>query len=282
MISHTDGMDLENGETDMVREPMVEGIFYPAEPNELTAEIRQLLSQSAVLPQTVHAITSPHASLEFAGRIMADAFKTAAGRSPERIIIIAPCFHCRENAIFLPESPVFRTPIGESRVDMEMVQSLLETSTIMHQNDVPHLQEHAIEVQLPFIHYLFPKARIVPILMGSAHESVFRALVAGLTLCLDDADRPDLVVISANLTGVLDQSRAARDAERIIDLVTSGNHDGLLEQASHSEPHSENNGPLAIAAWLASEYDAQVVARTNSLTVHYDTTNVVEYGALAF
>jgi AmmeMemoRadiSam system protein B len=274
-------MDSDSGDTGMVREPMVEGIFYPAEPAELTAAVRQLLSQANALPQHVRAILSPHASYEFAGQLMANAFKTAAGQPPERVAIIAPCFHSRENAIYLPESPVFRSPIGESRVDMEIVDSLLETSTLIQKNDLPHLQEHAIEVQLPFIHYLFPQATIVPILMGSTQESVFRALVAGLTLCLGDGGA-ELLVISANLTGVLDQSRAVREAARTIDLVTSGNYAAFFEQTGRAEPANENNGPLAVAAWLALEYDAQVIARSNSLTVHYDSTNVVEYGALAF
>jgi AmmeMemoRadiSam system protein B len=274
-------MDFESGETGMVREPMVEGIFYPAEPEELTAAVRQLLSQSQALPQKVHAIVSPHASYEFSGQLMADAFKTAAGQSPDRVVIIAPCFHCRENAIYLPESPVFRSPIGESRVDMEVIESLLETSTLIQKNDLPHLQEHAIEVQLPFIQYLFPQAAIVPVLMGSTHEAVFRALVAGLTLCFGEGCA-DLVVVSANLTGVLDQSRAVREAARTIDLVTSGNYSALFEQSGFPESSNENYGPLAVAAWLALEYDAQVIARSNSLTVHYDSTNVVEYGALAF
>ncbi len=275
-------MDNENGEMDMVREPMVDGIFYPADRAELTGAVQHLLSQSLALPQSVTAIVSPHASFEFSGKTMAEAYKVAAGQKPDRIVIIAPCFHSRETALYLPESPVFRTPLGQSRVDSEFLGNLLETSTLIQKDDLPHLQEHTIEIQLPFIQYLFPETSIVPLLMGNAHESVFRALVAGLSICLPEASGDTLIVISANLTGVQDQSRASRDAERMIDLIINGDYQEIIDLAQRNEILDENVGPLAFAAWFSTEHEATVIARTSSLSVNCDTTNVVEYGALSF
>ena len=274
-------MHTEEEDTELVREPMVEGIFYPADSQQLTSQIGQFFSQSSAVPQISQLIVSPHGSHDFSGKIMAAAFKSAAASTPKRVVIIAPCFHSRESAVFVPESMIFRTPLGDSRVDMQMINELLETSTLIQKNDLPHLQEHTIEVQIPFIQYLFPQAAIVPILMGSSSEMVLKTLIAGLTICLPAIQPDNLIVVSANLTGILDQSRASRDAEKMIDMVTSGNWQGLLDAVDRNEIMDENAGPLALAAWFAQEYEAQVVARSNSLSVHYDTTNVVEYAALA-
>jgi AmmeMemoRadiSam system protein B len=273
-------MDLEGDMIELVREPMVEGIFYPAETKELETRLGRLFSQAVNVPQNCELIVSPHASLEFSGPVMAAAFKSAAAAAPRRIFIVAPCCHSREPAIYLPESALFRTPGGDSRVDMATVQELLETSTLIQKNDLPHLQEHAIEVQLPFIQYLFPKAGIVPILMGNASERVVRTLISGLTICLPEIGPDNLLVVSANLTGILDQNRAMRDAQKMLDLVTRGDWAGIVESVARNEIMDENAGPLAIAAWYARERDPQVVARSNSLSVNYDTTNVVEYAAL--
>ena len=165
-------MEIDDVPGKMVREAMVEGIFYPADRPELIATIQALLANSRILPGKSRLIVSPHGSFEFSGAIMADAYKAVSACQPQRILVIGPCFHKKTSSIYLPESGLFRTPLDESPVDQQFIDALLDTSTVIVQNDLPHLEEHSIEVQLPFIQYLFPQVPIVPILLGGSSDRI--------------------------------------------------------------------------------------------------------------
>lgn len=274
-------MAFEDPETPMIRDAMVDGIFYPADRPELSATIQALLSHSGALPGLARLIVSPHGSFEFSGGVMADAFKTAAAGHPARIVVVGSCFHQDQALAYLPESSLFRTPLGDSRVDGEAVSALLETSTNIIRNDLPHLQEHTIEVQLPFIQYLFPEAPIVPVLIGSPAPSVFSALTNALAMVLPRLAGSSLVVVSSNLSAVLDRKLAHREADLALNMVLTGQSDAMLDLAQRHELSAENAAALAVAAFFAQDNDTQIIARSSSLPIHYDPTNVVEYAALA-
>lgn len=259
---------------------MVEGIFYPADRPELISTIQGLLTNSRMLPGKSRLIVSPHGSFEFSGAIMADAYKSVSASNPQRVIIIGPCFHKNSLSIYLPESKVFRTPLDESAVDMDFVSAMMDTSTVISQNDLPHLQEHSIEVQLPFIQYLFPHVPVVPILLGSSSDIVFRSIIAALSLALGDQANHSLIVISSNLSSVLDRQQAHRESEIFLDMITSGKSSELIAAANRNEISKEIASVLAVVAHYAHDAEISIVAQDSSLSVHYDPTNVVEYAAL--
>jgi len=77
-----------------------------------------------------------------------------------------------------------------------------------------HREEHAIEVQVPFIQEVFPRAKIVPILMGRPTSETVHALSAALRKCLPGTR--SLVVASTDLSHFLAHEDAfARDKETI-------------------------------------------------------------------
>jgi len=274
-------MDNDSTPEVMVREAMVEGIFYPADRPELISTIQGLLSNSRILPGKARMIVSPHGSFEFSGAIMADAYKTVSASHPQRILVIGPCFHKNSPSIYLPESGLFRTPLDESPVDLAFVNAMLDTSTVIVQNDLPHLQEHSIEVQLPFIQYLFPRVPIVPILLSGSSEIVFRSIISALSIVLRDQIDLTMIVISSNLSTVMDRGQARRESEIILDLVTGGKSAELIAAANRNEISGENVAALAVMAYFARDGEISIVAQGSSLSVHYDPTNVVEYAALA-
>jgi len=62
----------------LIREAMVEGILYPADPAQLRSEVTAMLSGKDRLSPPPKVIVCPYASYEFAGDIMASAFAAAA------------------------------------------------------------------------------------------------------------------------------------------------------------------------------------------------------------
>jgi AmmeMemoRadiSam system protein B len=107
-------------------------------------------------------------------------------------------------------------------VDFELNQELASCSTLFEINDSPHLQEHSIEVLLPFIRYSFPSVPIIPILMGSSRYTLISALARALRIVLEHRMEKLLLVISCNLSKDKDEIRSRLQAEECIRLLQEG------------------------------------------------------------
>ena len=59
----------------------------------------------------------------------------------------------------------YQTPFGEAEIDMEVAGRLLESGVFL--DEKCFLGEHSVAVQAIFIKYLFPNAKIVPLLLSS-------------------------------------------------------------------------------------------------------------------
>jgi AmmeMemoRadiSam system protein B len=148
-------------------------------------------------------IIAPHGAWEISGPLAGAAFATAAGRtggkSPSRVVIMGPIHDKREDGLFLSNSHSFETPLGNIPVDTEISEALESCSPLFEVNDIPHLQEHSLEVLLPFVKYCFPRASIVPILMGQPRAPVIAALAYALNIVIEPILEDTLLVVSFNL-----------------------------------------------------------------------------------
>ncbi|MBN1243956.1 MAG: AmmeMemoRadiSam system protein B [Spirochaetales bacterium] len=196
----------------MVREATAAGIFYPEAPGALVEALRALFDASADPAPGARAILSPHGGFPWSGKLSALAWKAAKGRRVSTALIIAPLHGADESRIWIPESAEFQTPIGDIATDLPLLREIESCGTVFEESDIPHLLEHGIEVQLPFLHTLFPGAKVAPLLVGSPSPAVFSSLVSALDLII--AERLDelLVVASSDLSSVPRNAEAGRNA----------------------------------------------------------------------
>ncbi len=157
------------GEESSVRPPAVASQFYPGDSTTLRKAIDQFM-QNALTPteESPLAIVVPHAGYIYSGQITADAFRQAAGTPYDTIVVLGtnhtvPGFH----KIALSPAAAFKTPLGSAPVDREVIQRLLKESPDCTADAQPHAREHSIEVQVPFLQTIFPKAQIVPAVVGA-------------------------------------------------------------------------------------------------------------------
>lgn len=233
-----------------LREATVAGIFYPEDPDELRSRVRSLLEAAKPPFSDARAIVSPHAGLDYSGDLTALAWKAASGLSPKVVAILAPMHRAEESLVYLPESELFDTPLGPAEVDYELIEELRDCGTLFSVNDIPHLEEHSVEIQLPFMRHLFPEARLVPILLGKASPAVVKALGAALGIVLGPIADELLVVISSNSASGPDDAEVRARNARILRLVESGDAKALLEAGA--EPAGPICGAGCIASFLSS------------------------------
>jgi hypothetical protein len=236
---------IENSGSAKLREAVVSGIFYPEDPNALRAAIETELGMSSSKRDRAAAILSPHAAYEYAGAVAAAAWAAASDRVPSTVVLLAPYHRAEESAVWLPEAEFFQTPLGDVPVDRAYVEELETCGTLFRQNDIPHFEEHGIEVQLPFLQVLFPKASVVPVLLGKPAPSAVDSLAKALSLVFTDSRESVLFVVSTNFAGHPSAEEASRRFDRVLTHIASGDDESLYEEYRSETPDMCGVGCLA-------------------------------------
>lgn len=221
---------MEPNPKEKVREPIVEGLLYPEDPTR----VKDLLIGYGVSildqPGSSIGILTPHAAYDRCGMLIARAFRAVEKRQVDRAILIGPVHREEEDTIFLPQSTHFRTPLGNLPVDIEAVEALFSSGTKFLKNDIPHLEEHCLEIQLPFLAYHFPGVKILPILIGKPSVSLIQLLAHSLKTTFSSQWDKIILIITSNGSRVTTQEEAEKEADRFLDLIHKHEWKTILQE----------------------------------------------------
>lgn len=155
-----------------VRKPVVAGQFYPQDSKELKNTIKGYFDNVKSLPETkgeILGIISPHAGYIFSGQVASYSYKFLSQYKIENpiIILIGQSHNYRLNKPALYPKGSFLTPLGEVQIEEKFVEELLKEKDCFESLPQAHIPEHSLEVQIPFLQYIYSKFTIVPILVSS-------------------------------------------------------------------------------------------------------------------
>jgi len=276
-----------------VREPAVAGKFYPESATRLKLAIEKFLQDAVpVQVQKPIAIIVPHAGYIFSGQICADGFKQVSNQKYD-VIVVLGTNHTSANfqKISLYPGDGFRTPLGTAPVEKNIVSSLLKADPADCSLDKSlHESEHSVEVMVPFIQVVFPKAKIVPVVVGSPDMEMCARFGQALAKVLKN--KKALIVASSDLS----HYPAAQDAN-IVDRETLAAIAKLDHTAfraivqAHRDKNIPNLGtsacgeaPILVAIAAAKSLGAthgEVISYANSGdTSVSNRSRVVGYGAV--
>jgi len=262
-----------------VREAVVDGLFYPAAPGALRAQVVDYLAGMVAADDAERVppklLITPHAGYEYCGAVAARAYALLARRSARaisRVVLLGPAHRAALDGLAAPRAEAFETPLGRVVVDTAALASLDDLPQVTRSDRV-HEREHSLEVQLPFLQTLLgSRFTLVPLVVGAAGAEA----VAQVLERLWGGDET-LIVISSDLSHYLpyEQAQAADQAtaRRILALDA-----GLA-------PH-EACGAAAINGALLAARRHGLVPRLLDLRNSGDTAGdrdrVVGYGAIVF
>ena len=202
----------------MIRQPAVAGRFYPYSKPDLERELERCVSRSA-FPKEVIGLIAPHAGYLFSGSCAGKAFGMVA--IPESVIIMGVDHRGCGSPLVVDGNDYWRTPLGDVEVDDRLRRRLLARSKVFRSETDAGRKEHSLEVQVPFIQFLNPQAKILPIIVSSS--SVQDLLEAGreIASAIRDDSRT-LLLASTDMSHFIDavQARkkdymAVREIERL-------------------------------------------------------------------
>lgn len=199
--------------TQAIRPAAVAGMFYPGTAIELHREIDRLLAQAAMPAETApsprfpKALIVPHAGYIYSGPTAAKAYSRLRRGVVRRVVLLGPCHRVAVRGLALPAAGAFDTPLGRIEIDAKAVEHVrgLPQVTV---SGAAHAQEHALEVQLPFLQKVLGDFRLVPFAVGAATAEE----VAGVIEALWGGEET-LLVISSDLSHYHPYAEA-RDIDR--------------------------------------------------------------------
>jgi AmmeMemoRadiSam system protein B/AmmeMemoRadiSam system protein A len=182
-----------------VRPSAISGSWYPDRACLISAEIDRMTRAAAnapALPGRPVALVVPHAGWRFSGFAAAAAYRTLAPGDFDRIVVVAPSHRGSFAGYSCPEVAAYRTPAGEVHLCSKAMKQLRGSGTVRTVPGV-HKQEHAIEIEIPFLQERLDDFRLVPILAGQTDTSAQKALAAQLARLHDGRT---LFVFSSDFT----------------------------------------------------------------------------------
>ncbi len=283
---------INNPEYKHTRPAVNAGRFYPAHTKELRETLKQCFQAARKKISTAHvyAIISPHAGYVYSGEVAASAFNQIGEQEVERVFILAPSHYTKLNGASIYYRGNYETPLGEVKVDSELAKKLIDYHDFLDFQMDAHLEEHSLEVQLPFLKYLRKDAVIVPFLIGTQDNKILGKIADALTPYFHSKN---LFIISTDFSHFPDYEHAQLIDGLTAEAVLRADPDVLMntldEIASRNIPHLATSmcglGPVLVLLHLVSErkkYKMNHIQYRNSGDVDFaDKSRVVGYHAFS-
>jgi AmmeMemoRadiSam system protein B len=269
------------------RPPAVAGQFYDADGRRLAAQVEacfldrrgpgELPVRHRSSGRRIRAIVVPHAGYQYSGAIAAKAYAAIAAERPPGTVLVLGVDHHGLSQIAALSDRDWQTPLGPTHLDHDLARSLAQPPIVV--DEEAHRAEHSIEVQLPFLEYVLPKPRFVPLMVrfGSAatlHQvgSVVRNAIRG---------RDVLLVASTDFSHYVPSTVAERLDRMAIDRILALDADGLYETVRRHDISMCGVAPTTVllAALAGERLSARLLAWGHSGEVER-MRDVVGYAAV--
>jgi AmmeMemoRadiSam system protein B len=276
----------------MRRTPAVAGLFYPAQPEALKAEVTRLLSPRQA-PQPVKAVVSPHAGLGYSGAVAGAVY----GRihCPAVFLLLGPNHRGVGEPVALTAEGEWETPLGAVAIDREVATALRSACPLIREDPVAHAHEHSLEVQLPFLQMLGAAVHIVPLVLGLAPYEVCQELAHAVAQTVRRTSRAVVIVASTDMThcgphyrhlppaGMTAHAFAYQEDRYAIDRMLALDAQGLYEVVRQRHITMCGFVPTTVALLACQELGATAATLARYMTsgdIGGDLDTVVGYAGL--
>jgi len=271
-----------------IRRPAVSGMFYAGTAGELEEQIGWCYKHElgpGTIPRVnskglreIVAIVVPHAGYYYSGPVAAHAYKEVADDGVfDTAVILGPNHTGYGCPVSLWAGGDWSTPLGELEVNKKLAQRLL--GDVIEADETAHMHEHSIEVQLPWLQYLYGKVKIVPITMLA--QDIETARIVGKSI--GQAGDNLIVIASSDLTHYEPHSVAMEKDSSVIEAIIALDEEELYGRCERLGCTMCGYGPVAAAIVASKEMKAQKASLLKYATsgdTSGDFSRVVGYGSI--
>jgi len=272
-----------------VRRPAVAGAFYDANPISLKQQIIESFMHRlgpSRLPEEgegsdISAIVAPHAGFVYSGASAAHAYLALAEQDkPDTVIVIGPNHTGRGTPISVMGEGFWETPLGLVPLNTELAERIVEQSDIARFDETAFTREHSIEVQLPFLQFIYPEFKLVPICMGYQDLGASRDL--GKAIHESIKDESVIIVASSDLNHMETKEVSNRKDRFVLDAIVVMDEAMLQDSVKREHISTCGYGPVSatlIASKLGGAKSAEILSYYTSGDIIGDNRQVVGYAS---
>jgi hypothetical protein len=266
----------------MIREPAVAGQFYPASAQELKSMIKGMVDEKAH-KEDVIGYYAPHAGFVYSGPVVGAVVSRVKFKNT--CVILGPS-HTGAGAPFsILTEGTWRTPLGDVEIDTELAKAILANCSHLKEDRLAHLQEHSIEVQLPFIQYFKPDIKIVPITLSHTNAGIYRDIGEAIAKAIKDTGKEAVIVASGDMNHYESQKITHTKDRQAIESILKLDAPELLERVREFNISMCGYGSAACLIYAAKEMGpvtTELVKYQTSGDVTKDLDAVVGYAGILF
>jgi AmmeMemoRadiSam system protein B len=278
-----------------VRLPTQAGAFYEGTAKSLKKQVEDCFLHElgpGKLPKVaktgsrhIVGLVCPHAGYMFSGPVAAHAYyKLALDGKPDIAVIFGPNHTGYGSGLAVMNDGVWRTPLGDVEVDGETANQIVRESGIIDVDDSAHRLEHSIEVQLPFLQYLYGSGfKIVPVCF--LMQDLTSARETGQAVAKVLAGKNVLVIASSDMTHYEPRERAAKKDMLALEAVEELDEEKFYSVVEANRVSACGYGPIAaliVTTKILGVKEAKLLCYKTSGDITGDYSSVVGYAAVSF
>lgn len=261
-----------------IRFPVVAGQFYPGNKNDLLQEINRCFANISSVKKDILGGVVPHAGYIYSGSTAAYVY--AVLPEVETVVLIGPN-HTGQGSMVAVSSQIWSTPLGEVKHDAEFIKAL--PKSIIDVDEKAHRYEHSIEVQLPFLQYIYKKFSIVTICMGLQDEETAIEVGNEVYEAVRKLNRKVVIIASSDFTHYRSDKTARENDSYYIEAILAMDIHEFYQRLY--ERNASVCGYGAIAAMLAAvkklgAKKASLLKYSTSGDTTRDLSSVVGYAGI--
>ena len=254
-----------------IRKPVVAGTFYPGKVKTLEETILGFLNSAS--PESITGkicgLVSPHAGYIYSGKIAADAYKQLQGKSYDNVIVISPS-HFDEFSGCSVFFGNYQTPLGIIPTNVELAEAMTSLSPNIIESTKGHTQEHALEVQLPFLQLVLDNFNLIPIAMGNQDYTTACELSMAINTALQKprfTNQKTIVIGSSDLSHYFPVEKANQMDNVILKDIENFDEKELFKDINSNRCQACGYGPI-----LSTMLTSKKLGAKNSKIISYGTS----------
>ena len=277
------------------RPPAQAGTFYPDTEGALRTQIhscflhplgpRSIPSIPGSRDDQLVGIVVPHAGYEYSGPVAANSYyRLASSGLRESVIILGPNHTGDGSGISTMTEGQWATPLGEVPLDKSLATSITRLSGLIDVEEEAHRREHSIEVQLPFLQFIYPRRfQFVPICMML--QDLETSVEIGKAIAKASAGTGAMIIASSDWTHYEPQESAKKKDMEAIQAVLEMDEKKFQDTIEEQHVSACGYGPVTAvihASKILGAKQAKLLSYQTSGDTTGDKRSVVGYAAIAF
>ncbi|MDY6958117.1 MAG: MEMO1 family protein [Halobacteriota archaeon] len=261
-----------------MRRPTFAGQFYPNLDSDLKRQLSNLFSGVERREENVMGAVVPHAGYIYSGNVAAQVY--AKLPRADTFVIIGPS-HRGGGSMVAASRESWITPFGEIEVDQDFVEAL--PRKIVDTDEIAHSYEHSIEVQLPFLQYIFNDFKIAPISLGLQDEETAKEVGEEVAHAISKLDKKIVILASSDFTHYMLDEVAREIDSYVIEPILEMNIAKFYTRVYNRNATVCGVGPIAAmlkATKLLGAKEGRLIAYATSGDVEKSMREVVGYAGI--